>query len=404
VNRFVTALLFVAIALGPMSGPGCASKAPSNIDPIAFWHTFNEDESAVLQAWLDDAHPNEVVTTILPFARATTRFRSAVREGTCPDLLRIDSSRIPALVAGKMVLPVPDSIWKQRAWLSESRDLVAYTGKVYGLPQTLDGLALIRKRGFVSPWPFESLLELEQFLDTNRATQSDRSARLGILIDGYWFLAFLRTEGSDLPDIAGSPSIRDPRAVRALNRLAHMFQQGWTLNILDERDPSRAIIRAFRQDKIRIVMTGSWHLSALANGNLDTLEVSAFPEQKAPRGGQVLVVPTCSAHAERAWNLAVELTAPSLQADWAKRLGFVPVTRDGLLQAGRVANEFYRAIKGASLVPRHEHAPELFDDLTPAVLAVIGGDASAQEALDGVARAWSRILLLSDEETNAPQP
>jgi hypothetical protein len=44
--------------------------------------------------------------------------------------------------------------------------------------------------------------------------------------------------------------------------------------------------------------------------------------------------------------------------------------------------------------------PELFDDLTPAVLAVVSGDASAEEALAGVQRSWQRLLAV--EVVNEP--
>jgi hypothetical protein len=42
----------------------------------------------------------------------------------------------------------------------------------------------------------------------------------------------------------------------------------------------------------------------------------------------------------------------------------------------------------------------MFDDLTPAVAAVVAGDATADEALAGVARAWTR--LIARQEAPAP--
>jgi ABC-type glycerol-3-phosphate transport system substrate-binding protein len=226
-----------------------------------------------------------------------------------------------------------------------------------------------------------------------------------MLIDGYWVLGFLRAEGGELPNEAGSPSIDSPNAIRALERFASLFHSGVALDLLDERSPSRAIIRAFRNDEIDVAFTGPWDLRNLANGNPATLEVSAFPGAHAPRGGQVLVVPRCSAQVERAWALALALSAPGLQAEWAKKLGSIPVTSEGLAEAGPLANAFYKALAGTEPIPRHARAPELFDDLSPAVLAVVGRDATATEALAGVDRSWRRVYGLPPKAAVlAPKP
>jgi hypothetical protein len=114
------------------------------------------------------------------------------------------------------------------------------------------------------------------------------------------------------------------------------------------------------------------------------------------------VVPRCSKHAPRAWALALSLSEPSLQEQWARQLGSIPVTTEGLLRGGRVVNEFYRALAGTRQLPRHPRAPEFFDDLTPAVRAVVGGDATADEALAGVDRAWRRLSQRGQGERREP--
>jgi ABC-type glycerol-3-phosphate transport system substrate-binding protein len=100
----------------------------------------------------------------------------------------------------------------------------------------------------------------------------------------------------------------------------------------------------------------------------------------------------CARDKEAAWRLALELTEPALQADWARRYGTVPTTTAGLADAGPFAQSFHRALAGARPLPRHPVTAELFDDLNPAIAAVVAGDATAEEALAGVARAWTRLL------------
>jgi arabinogalactan oligomer/maltooligosaccharide transport system substrate-binding protein len=381
-TRFCGALVLSVCVLGA----GCSEPKKSDTRRLRFWHTFNSNESALLDEWLMRPGQVEVATTILPFARATIRFRSAIGDGQCPDLLRIDATRIPGLVESKTIQEVPDAIWAGRSWLPEAESMASFDGKRYALPQSLDGLALIRRRGSPGAWP---PLSLETWLQT--AQNAARQPSLGILLDGYWFVAFLRSAGASLPDDQGLPAADSLAAQEALTNFATLFRSGLAMDLLDERAPSRAMVKAFRRGELAQVLTGPWDLADLADGKLEDLEVAAFPGNAAPRGGQVLVVPECASDAAGAWALASALTEPQLQSQWAQRLSSIPVTKTGLKNAGRLVNEFYEALRHARPLPRHTRVPELFDDLTPAVVAVVSGDASAAEALAGVARSWNRL-------------
>lgn len=163
------------------------------------------------------------------------------------------------------------------------------------------------------------------------------------------------------------------------------------MDLLEERAPSKAMVKAFRRGELQQVLTGPWDLVDLAGGDFESLAVEAFPGGAAPRGGQVLVVPSCARDAGGAWTLASKLTQPELQSRWAQEISSIPVTAAGLDNAGRLVNEFYQALHRSRPLPRHARVPELFDDLTPAVVAVVSGDASALEALAGVSRSWNRL-------------
>lgn len=378
-------------------GSGCRESSAPSANRLHFWHTFNTNESALLQTWLASPEQPAVATTILPFARATSRFRSALEEGHCPDLLRIDATRVPGLVDTDTIAEVPPRIWSERDWLPEAVALVREGSEVYGLPQSLDGLALVRRRSEAPAWPPDTL---DDWLLALRAVE--RQPSLGILLDGYWFVAFLRSTGASLPDADGLPAVDSPEARAGLESFAALFREGLAMDLLEERAPSRAMVKAFRQGQIQEVFTGPWDLVDLAGaGKLSDLQVGALPGGNAPRGGQVLVVPRCAPNADGAWALASALTDPALQSQWARRLGSIPVTASGLKEAGPLVREFYRALQKGRPLPRHVRVPEFFDDLTPAVVAVVSGDASAEEALAGVGRAWTRLFNLP---TNAPVP
>ncbi len=364
----------------------CAEHKKVSTEPLRFWHTFNSNESALLDSWLRRPGQPDVATTILPFARATNLFRSAVGDGLCPDLLRTDATRIPGLVQSDSIQEVPVKVWSSRNWLPEAEAIASFDGRRFALPQSLDGLALIRKRASPKAWPPPSI---ELWLQEARRAEVQPS--LGILLDGYWFVAFLRSGGATLPNDQGLPAADSLEAQEALTSFAQLFRSGLAMDLLDERAPSRAMVKAFRRGELQQVFTGPWDLADLADGNPEELEVGAFPGGVAPRGGQVLVVPTCAKDPAGAWALASSLTDPRLQAEWAQKLISIPVTSAGLSDANRLVKEFYRALQQGRPLPRHGRVPELFDDLTPAVIAVVSGDASSAEALAGVARSWNRL-------------
>jgi hypothetical protein len=70
----------------------------------------------------------------------------------------------------------------------------------------------------------------------------------------------------------------------------------------------------------------------------------------------------------------------------------VPSRAGALAHATPLVRSIHAALAGARPLPRVPTTPLLFDDLTPAVEAVVAGDATPAEALAGVRRAWARIL------------
>jgi len=367
---------------------------------IRFWHTFNPTETEALNQLLADRDGPAVEPTLLPFARGKPILDEVLGSGRdCPDLARIDATWLPGLARAGRLAPVPDRVWRARDWLDEATELADDRGALWGLPQTLDGLALIYRRdtlegaGLGPPGTLGELLA-----DAHRLTR-DGVSGLGVRVDGYWFAAFLRASGADLADPEhGRLGIDTPGAVAALEQFAELFGPS---GVSGPPPPSGSEaedeVRRFRGGALSIAVDGPWAATALGGGTTDDLAVAPFPRDPqrraaAPRGGHLLVVPRCGRDPDAAWELALALTDPALQADWARRFGTVPTTRAGLAEAGPFVTSFHRALAAARPLPRHPVTAELFDDLNPAITAVVAGDATASEALAGVARAWTRLF------------
>jgi ABC-type glycerol-3-phosphate transport system substrate-binding protein len=369
---------------------------------LRLWHTFSPDETRALNEALA-ALPSATVVepTLLPFSRAQRILAEALGGATdCPDLVRIDATWLPGLVDAELLAAAPtDALGDESAWLAEALELTSYRDTVWGLPQSVDGLALLANQSRIDAahvaWPPRTVNEL---VATAHRLTADDAYGLSVRVDGYWFVAFLRGWGGDVLDPqSGALGVDSAVAQTALSRFADLFSaDGVAPPPPPAGDEAPAEQRRFRAGKVAIVVDGPWAIAALRGKDPAPLTVAPFPRDPggrgaAPRGGHLFVVPRCARRADAAWQLARALAAPRLQADWSRRLGLIPTTQAGLADADPIARDFRAALASTRPLPRHPTTTELFDDLSPAVAAVVAGDATAAEALAGVARAWTRI-------------
>ncbi|MEM9490499.1 MAG: extracellular solute-binding protein [Myxococcota bacterium] len=376
----------VAVALIAL-GSACSTKT----DPvqIRFWHAFNDAETEALnralEAWKPDS-PAAVVPLRETFARARVMLTKSLSDDqNCPDLARIDASWLPGLAEDGLLAAGPKRLLSSERWLPRAAALNSYQQTAYAAPQTVDGLALIYRKSAMAdagaPWPPTSMDEL---VSAGGRLAGDGTYGFSVLVDGYWFVPFLREWGDGLLDpISGQLNIDTPRSARALNRFSSLFG-----TVMPPAGDS--VDRLFRDGDLPVAINGPWAVAGLTSGNTEGFAVAALPG--APLGGQLLVVPRCAKEPGWAWKLAEYLTSPDVQGEWAQTLGVIPTTRAGLDRAGDFVQQFYRALTAAEPLPRSPITPNLFDDFTPAVKAVVAGDATAEETRSAAARQWGDLL------------
>lgn len=389
----------------------CGAGPVVSGEPLVLWHTFGPEETAALNEALEAVRRSDrlaVTATVLPFGRAQNRLFWTLGQGgdDCPDLARIDATWLPGLAAAGLLAPLADEALLEGV-TPEAAELARWDGRAWGVPQALDGLALIYDPRQVDAataggWPPADLEGLER---AARAFTRPGRHGLSVRADGYWFVAWLRAAGGDVVDPAtGALGVDRPEAREALRRYAALVAPGGPAPAPESAgDEAAREAQRFAAGELAVVVGGPWTVAALERAARERgvaleLEVAPYPRAPdgrpaAPRGAQLYVVPRCARRPAEAWRLAARLTAGELQADWSRRLGIVPTRRAALDQASPVARGFAAALAVTRPLPRDPLTPQLFDDLTPAVQAVVAGDATADEALDGVARGWRRLLL-----------
>ncbi len=355
-----------------------ACGEPTSAPPIRFLHTFGAEETELFNAVIAEKGIR-VESSIVPFARGQQVIAELLRAGTsCPDLIRIDATWLPALRAELVAVPADLA---SRDWTPEAAKLAEdpeAAGVFAAVPQAMDGLVVVRDRS--RPAPASSSID-----DLVKAARAAKGIGfpLGLRVDGYWLVPWLRAEGIELT--TDGNGIEGDGAVKATARFAALFG-----DVAAPPPPAGSEtpdeLRRWNAGELAYWVTGPWALGAIDRAGL---AISALAH--APRGGQLLVVPKCARRPAEGWSLAAELTDVPALARFAGSFGTVPTRKAALAAAPPIARELYTALTSTEPLRRDARTPLLFDDLNPALAAVIAQDATPEEAIAGVRRGWKRL-------------
>lgn len=362
----------------------CGGSPPPSSPAIRFLHTFGAEETELFNATIAE-QGIRVESSIVPFARGQQVIGEILRAGTsCPDLIRIDATWLPALRAE--LVPVPPDL-AAVDWTPEAAQLATdpdAPATFAALPQTLDGLIVVRDRA--RPAPITP--SIDDLVAAARAHKT-KGYPLGIRVDGYWLVPWLRAEGVEL---ALGGGIEGDQAVKATARFAALFG-----DVAAPPPPAGSEtpdeLRRWNAGELAYWVTGPWALGALRDR--DRLAVSAL--KHAPRGGQLLVVPRCAKRPDEGWKLAAKLTDVAVLARFSDAFGTVPTRKAALAAAPQIARDLYAALATTEPLRRDPRTPLLFDDLNPALAAVVAHDATADEAIAGVRRGWHRLAAMTKQ-------
>lgn len=358
-------------------GVACGSGDHAGPPPIRFLHTFGADETELFNQTISE-RGLAVESSLVPFARGQQVISEILdAKHDCPDLIRIDATWLPGLRA--QLVPAPTDV-SALDWTPEAAALAELGGTWWGVPQAVDGLIVVRDAA--SPAPASA--RIEDLIAAARAARSsdDRTHPLGLRVDGYWLVPWLRAEHADL----SVASIEGDGATRALASYAALFG-----DVAAPPPPAGSEapdeLRRWNAHEVAYWVTGPWQLGALHDA--DRVAVSALAG--APRGGQLLVVPACAKRPADGWRLARELASVPVEIEFARTFATVPTRKAALEAAPPLSRAAYEALRTAEMLPRAAVTPLLFDDLNPALAAVVAGDATADEAIEGVRRGWRRL-------------
>ena len=170
-----------------LAAGACRHRATAPAPAIRFLHTFGPDETELFNTIVRE-RGLVVDSSLVPFARGQQVISEILARGgpACPDLIRIDATWLPALRSAGLLAPVPGDL-AARDWTPEARNLVtspwnAGQGMLFGVPQAVDGLVVVRDSSRPAP-ASDSIADL---VLAARATKTESSPfPLNIHINNY---------------------------------------------------------------------------------------------------------------------------------------------------------------------------------------------------------------------------
>lgn len=310
--------------------------APSTPEPVAaqdttitIWHSWIDSEADLLDAWVEDFEAQSdiaVETRFIQFDDLRNTYTNAVSTGEGPDLIIGQADWAGGESSAGTILPISDLIagTQLEANLTEAAwDLMAVQGERYGVPVTLDGVALYYNTDFIDedevPETFEEMVELGLEL-----TEGDD---IGLIFNpGFYQSAGIYFAlGGELFDSETFDNLwnTDAAAVEFLERHLAVYSAD---NTMVSGDNTK-----FKNGQAAMIIDGSWNLNTYREDLGDSLGLATLPlvdgEPWAPFfGGKGFFISNISDNVDASLEFLTFVTSPEQLAQGSAIAGHIPPT------------------------------------------------------------------------------
>ncbi len=362
-------------------------------------------------ATFEKEHPGaEVNLQFVPWASAHDQFVTAIGGGQVPDLAEMGTTWTPEFAATGTLAPVTQELGG--AYLKSLVESATVDGRTYGLPWYAGARALIYRTDVLDQLGLEAPGTWAELLDAGRAIRdrTDMSA-FGVAGLGYhFFLPMVWQNGGEIAELRGDRWVSrmdSPQAVEAIQFYVDLYAKerfapegalSWN---------SRDVRAAFEAGDLAMMIGGAWDVQAILAGHPeleDKLGTALLPQGPAGSrdtlaGGSHLVVFQESRKKELARAYASFLLVPDRVRAFAKQIGFLPGTVEGIERSRAAATELFQPFAAQleshsrTYPPTRQWGGLEGDGLFGvAVQQVMKGERSAAEAMREVADQMNRAF------------
>ncbi|MFD3356385.1 extracellular solute-binding protein [Streptomyces fradiae] len=406
-TALVASLALAATACGGGSEDKASTGGPVT---ITWWDTSDATNEAPtykkLIAKFEAANKDvKVKYQNVPFAEAEQKYKTAAQAGNAPEVLRADVGWTAGLAENQYLAPLDGTpaVKELDAFNKGLVEGAKVNGKLYGVPQVTDALALLynkevfTKAGVQPPKTWAELTTAAKAIKTKTGVD-------GIYLnpDSYFALPFLYGEGGMMVDTDTKKiTVNDAAGQKGVQTVVDMIKSGVAVKP-DFTDGYNNMQAAFKDGRVAMVINGPWStaddLTGKAFKNKDNLGVAPIPSGSAgkagtPTGGHNLVVynGADAARKEAAQKFVAFMTSAASQEFAATETGVLP-TRDDAYTVKVVADPIRAAFKNvlADSTPRPAVAgvSDMFTEWTKQYIETLKGNTTVEKGLDATAEKW----------------
>jgi len=407
------AALTLALSVAACSGDEPASTNPTDLrTELTWWDTSDPTNEGPafreLIAKFNEQYPNITINyQSVPFGEAQNKFKTAAASGSgAPDILRAEVAWVPEFASlgylyaldGSELTADADDYFETP--LSSNR----YNGKLFGVPQVTDSLALLYNKRLFAEAGIEKPPATWEDVKTVAAAIKEATGVDGLFINagGYFLLPFIYGEGGDLVDATNKKIVvNSPANVEGIRIAQDLIASGAAVKP-PANDSYGTMMTLFKEQKVAMIINGPWEVNNIRNaptfGGIENLGIAPVPagsvKAGAPVGGHNYVI--WSGMPQEKVPAAIAfitfMNSAESQAFLADKLGLLPTRKSAytnpLVANNPIISAFKPVVDAAAARPWIPEGGQFFGPLdTMATQTLIEG-VDPKTALDEVAEKY----------------
>lgn len=417
-------LLMFTVSLGTLlmllltaCGGGGSTTTSSGPVTLTYWYTEGTSETPVILSLISQfqqQNPNiKINAQLVPFGDAQTKFATAAQAGRAPDVLRSDVGWATQFASLRYLLPIDDKVTQSDLadYLPSALNYDKYNGKLYGLPQVTDFLALMYNKAVLAKAGITTApTTMADFEADAIKVVKTKAAKYGFETSGasYFALPFLWAFGGGMIDTDGKTiQVNNAGSVQGLSFLLKLQNQDKvTPSKVDFNNGYNNMTADFKDGAAAMIFQGPWQASDILTGssftaNPSNLGIAGIPTGPtgatgSPTGGQTYVIYAGTQHPNEAYKFISFMSSTSSQITIAKANHTLP-TRQSAYQDSTVSRDpvisgYYAVRNVAKNRPIIPQGGQLFTDFDPNVQAALAGAKTPSDALNAVADKWKTLI------------
>jgi len=405
-----------------IAGCGGGDGSSNGKTQITVWEGYTDVEGDAFHHLVDEFNSShtDIEVKVLETNNdyVLQKVLTAVRGGTPPDVAYLYGSWAPNVAKIPSVVDLTSTVQSSSVnwddFYPGSRAVTTVDDKVIGMPALVDNLAIVynqqlfEKAGITPPtpqWTWDDFRAAAKALTDPAGKQYGTSYPADASEDSVWHWEAMLWEagGAILNSDNSKAAFNSPEGLRAMTTLEQMAVDDKSVYV---DTTNSKYMDLFNAGKIGILVTGPWDLSSISVPYgvqiMPTYSGSSAGHQSISGPDNWVLFDNGSDQTEAAKTFVTWLTAPAQVQEFSLATGDLP-TRESVGNDSNVVKQMNDKLPGLKTFienlsnvkqarPQVEEYPKISEALGNAIVGVLLGKLSSQEALDQAATATDEAL------------